>query len=94
MIVLRAVRRRPRPRVAGLAAGDLDLIVYGSCSNDEQVPNSASGVQAGIGAVMNFAPVQLHVPEHIALKNVNMAVELEGLSYALASERTNGRTRD
>ena len=31
---------------AGLDPADLDLIVYGSCSNDEQVPNSASGVQA------------------------------------------------
>jgi 3-oxoacyl-[acyl-carrier-protein] synthase-3 len=35
---------------AGLDAKDLDLIVYGSCSNDEQVPNSASGVQAALGA--------------------------------------------
>jgi 3-oxoacyl-[acyl-carrier-protein] synthase-3 len=35
---------------AGLDAADLDLIVYGSCSNDEQVPNSASGVQAALGA--------------------------------------------
>lgn len=35
---------------AGVEAGDVDLIVYGSCSNDEQVPNSASGVQAAIGA--------------------------------------------
>jgi 3-oxoacyl-[acyl-carrier-protein] synthase-3 len=35
---------------AGLEAADLDLIVYGSCSNDEQVPNSASGVQAALGA--------------------------------------------
>jgi len=35
---------------AGLEAADLDLIVYGSCSNDEQVPNTASGVQAAIGA--------------------------------------------
>ncbi|MEZ5994116.1 MAG: ketoacyl-ACP synthase III [Hyphomonadaceae bacterium] len=35
---------------AGLEGGDVDLIVYGSCSNDEQVPNSASGVQAAIGA--------------------------------------------
>ena len=35
---------------AGLEAKDVDLIVYGSCSNDEQVPNSASGVQAAIGA--------------------------------------------
>ena len=42
-------------------------------------------VKSGIGAVMNFAPVQLHVPDHIALKNVNMAMELEGLSFALAN---------
>jgi 3-oxoacyl-[acyl-carrier-protein] synthase III len=35
---------------AGLDAGDVELIVYGSCSNDEQVPNSASGVQAALCA--------------------------------------------
>ncbi len=36
---------------AGLRSEDLDLIVYGSCSNDEIVPNCASGVQVGLGAV-------------------------------------------
>lgn len=35
---------------AGLEGKDIDLIVYGSCSNDEQVPNASSGVQAAIGA--------------------------------------------
>jgi 3-oxoacyl-[acyl-carrier-protein] synthase-3 len=35
---------------AGLDPAELDLIVYGSCSNDEAVPNSASGVQVAIGA--------------------------------------------
>lgn len=35
---------------AGLDAADLDLIIYGSCSNEEAVPNSASGVQVGLGA--------------------------------------------
>jgi 3-oxoacyl-[acyl-carrier-protein] synthase-3 len=35
---------------AGIGADEIDLIVYGSCSNDEQVPNTASGVQAAIGA--------------------------------------------
>ncbi|MCP3952006.1 MAG: beta-ketoacyl-ACP synthase III [Desulfobacterales bacterium] len=35
---------------AGLSAADLELIVYGSCTNDEQVPNSASGVQLRLGA--------------------------------------------
>ena len=35
---------------AGLKATDLDLIVYGTCSNDELVPNSASGLQYKLGA--------------------------------------------
>ncbi len=36
---------------AGLDAADLDLVIYGGCSNEEAVPNSASGVQVGLGAV-------------------------------------------
>src|SRR5262249_26332793 len=35
---------------AGLAASDVDLIVYGSCSYEEQVPNAASAVQRALGA--------------------------------------------
>ena len=47
-------------------------------------------VAAGVRAILNFAPTRIEVPRGVALKNVNMAVELEGLSYALASERANG----
>jgi 3-oxoacyl-[acyl-carrier-protein] synthase-3 len=36
---------------ADLSVDNLDLIIYGSCTNDEQVPNSASGVQLRLGAV-------------------------------------------
>jgi 3-oxoacyl-[acyl-carrier-protein] synthase-3 len=35
---------------AGLDAKDVDLVIYGSCSNDEAVPNSASGLQWKLGA--------------------------------------------
>jgi len=35
---------------AGLEPKALDLIVFGTCSMDEQVPNMASGLQARIGA--------------------------------------------
>jgi len=35
---------------AGVASTDLDLIVYGSCSNDEHIPNSASGLQWKLAA--------------------------------------------
>jgi redox-sensing transcriptional repressor len=41
-------------------------------------------VRAGIKAILNFAPIQLHVPDDVAVKNVNLALELETLSYALA----------
>jgi 3-oxoacyl-[acyl-carrier-protein] synthase III len=36
---------------AGMQGSDIELVIYGSCSNDETVPNSASGVQQRIGAV-------------------------------------------
>ena len=40
-------------------------------------------VGAGIRAILNFAPAKITVPSHVALKSVNMAMELEGLSFAL-----------
>ena len=42
-------------------------------------------VQAGIKAVLNFAPLQLQAPPDVTVKMVNMAMELEGLSFALAN---------
>lgn len=42
-------------------------------------------VRAGIRAILNFAPVQVTVPPHVSLKSVNMAIELEGLSFALTN---------
>ncbi|HET9329387.1 MAG TPA: 3-oxoacyl-ACP synthase, partial [Steroidobacteraceae bacterium] len=36
---------------AGLAGSEVELIVFGTCSHDDQVPNMASGVQARIGAL-------------------------------------------
>jgi redox-sensing transcriptional repressor len=42
-------------------------------------------VRMGIKAVLNFAPVQLHAPPDVTVKSVNMAMELEGLSFALTN---------
>jgi 3-oxoacyl-[acyl-carrier-protein] synthase-3 len=63
---------------AGLDAADLDLIIYGGCSNEEAVPNSASGVQASLGAT------------NAAAMDVNTACTsfLYGLSTASAMIRT------
>jgi redox-sensing transcriptional repressor len=38
-------------------------------------------VQAGITGILNFAPLVLHVPEEVIVNNVNLAIELENLSY-------------
>jgi len=37
---------------------------------------------AGSRRYSNFAPVQLSVPADVTVRNVNMAMELEGLSFA------------
>ena len=42
-------------------------------------------VRAGVRAILNFAPVQLVVPQDVEVKTVNLALELETLSYALTN---------
>ena len=42
-------------------------------------------VRAGVKAVLNFAPTQLQAPSDVTVKTVNMAMELEGLSFALTN---------
>ena len=41
-------------------------------------------VAAGIKAVLNFAPTRLRVPRDVRLKNVDLSIELETLSFYLA----------
>ena len=38
-------------------------------------------VEAGIQAILNFSPIILQVPDHVVVNNVNLAIELENLSY-------------
>jgi len=38
-------------------------------------------VRAGITGILNFAPLVLDVPEEVMVNNVNLAIELENLSY-------------
>jgi redox-sensing transcriptional repressor len=38
-------------------------------------------VGAGVNAILNFAPVVLRVPANVVVSNVNLAIELENLSY-------------
>jgi 3-oxoacyl-[acyl-carrier-protein] synthase III len=63
---------------AALGAADLDLIIVGSCTYDEQVPNSSSGLQFKLGA------------KRAAAMDINTACTsfLYGLSTATAMIRT------
>ena len=40
-------------------------------------------VGCGIKAILNFAPLNLKVPKYVIIKNENMSIELEALSYHL-----------
>ena len=45
-------------------------------------------VRAGIKAILNFAPVNLKVPPDVYLRNENMSMELEYLSFAIVNNHT------
>lgn len=49
-------------------------------------------VQAGIRAILNFSPGTLKVPPGVKLKNVDLTVSMESLSFFLAREDQDGRT--
>ena len=38
-------------------------------------------IEAGIMGILNFSPIVLAVPEEVMVNNVNLAIELENLSY-------------
>jgi len=43
-------------------------------------------IQNGIAGILNFAPIVLHVPEDVMVNNVNLAMELENLSFFIQGE--------
>lgn len=48
-------------------------------------------VRCGIQAILNFSPGTLKVPAGVKLKNVDLTVSLESLSFFLAREDADGR---
>lgn len=66
--------RRDHPDIAVLAVPE-----------DAAQPMAERLVRSGIKAILNFAPTQLQVPADVTVKSVNMAMELEGLSFALTN---------
>jgi redox-sensing transcriptional repressor len=42
-------------------------------------------IKCGVMGILNFAPIVLAVPEDVMVNNVNLAIELENLSYFIQS---------
>ncbi len=50
--------------------------------------------EAGVSAILNFAPVKLSTPDAVAVRTMDVALELEGLSFALTSGGGRNGTRE
>jgi redox-sensing transcriptional repressor len=77
-VVVRDVRQLERD----LAANAADIAILSTPADVAQTV-AESLVRGGVRAILNFAAVQLDVPPSVTVKDVNMALELETLSYAL-----------
>lgn len=93
--IVAAFDARPEPkRVKGVRTPLLDASLLSSYIRDHQIKMAILTVPAthaqevvnlmvdsGIQAILNFSPVILEVPKHVVVNNVDLAVELENLSY-------------
>jgi redox-sensing transcriptional repressor len=82
--------------IEGMAVGDISQIERDFAREQPDivvlaVPGEAAQrildlvVKTGVKAVLNFAPTQLQAPADVTVKTVNMAMELESLSFALTN---------
>src|SRR6185436_5311738 len=71
----------PMEKLAGVVAerGVKMAIITVPATAAQEVANQC--VEAGITGILNFAPIVLHVPDEVMVNNVNLAMELENLSY-------------
>ncbi len=51
-------------------------------------------VEAGVSGILNFAPINLKVPENIILRNENMSMELEHISFSLVNRESITETKE
>lgn len=98
-VILRAYDNNPDKigkTVEGMAVSDISQIERDFAREQPDivvlaVPDDAAQrildrvVKTGVKAVLNFAPTQLQAPADVTVKTVNMAMELESLSFALTN---------
>lgn len=54
--------------------------------NEAAQPIADAAIEAGVHGILNFAPVQLRVPDHVYVQDVNMVMELEALAFDLSRD--------
>ena len=47
-------------------------------------------VAAGVEGILNFAPVTIELPDNVSQVGVDLAIELEQLSFAIVSREAQG----
>ncbi len=66
---------------------DADLVILAvPASAAQEVADRA--VHAGVKGILNFAPVQIKVPDSIPVEDVNLVMELETLSFKITRAET------
>jgi len=78
------------PAVASAGAFDIGVIAT-PIQAAQEVADAL--VQAGVRGILNFAPRKLFVPDAVALRTVDMAMEFESLSFALTQTRAPRRRK-
>ena len=69
---------------------EVEIGVIATAAEEAQVVADLM-VTVGLRAVLNFTPREVVLPEHVAVRAVNMARELESLSFSLSHSWFGGR---
>ncbi len=72
--------------VAELRDNSIEIVIIAVPSAVAQVVVD-DVVEAGIKAILNFAPINLKVPDDVVVRNENMSMELEYLSFSLSNHQ-------
>ena len=75
----------PERNLCKILKGERIDIVIITVPADQAQTIVDQAVYCGVKAFLNFAPVSLKAPEKVLIKNENMSIELEALSYHLTN---------
>jgi len=69
-----------------MKSNNIDIAILCVPANAAQkVVDLLTVADIGVKAILNFAPVSLSAPEGVFIRNENMAIEIEALSFALTN---------